>query len=211
MKALIRTRSRWMIGSLVLIAAGAGCASPGKKTAVGAGAGGAGGAIIGAVAGGPKGAAIGAAAGAIAGGAIGNYFDKQKQELDKVAETRRTQDGLLVQLKNDLLFDTGSAVVKPGATAQLQQLGATLAKYPDDKINVQGFTDNQGGEAVNKKLSEARAESVRNALTSSGVKPEQIASQGLGESKPVASNKTADGRAKNRRVELHITAPEAKA
>ena len=87
----------------------ASCATPGKDTAIGAGGGAAVGAGAGALIGGGKGALIGAGAGALVGGAIGNYLDKQAQQLKKVAETHRTADGILVNLKNDLLFDTGSA------------------------------------------------------------------------------------------------------
>src|SRR4051812_30599672 len=85
---------------MTMMIAAVGCASPGKKTAIGAAAGAAGGAIIGGVAGGTKGAVIGAAAGGVAGGAIGNRLDKQANELAQVARTRRTEEGILVDLKN---------------------------------------------------------------------------------------------------------------
>src|SRR5437588_12181704 len=85
-----------------------GCATPGKRTAIGAGGGAAVGAGVGAIAGGWKGAVIGAAVGGLAAGAVGNYLDKQAQELKEVAETKRTKDGILVDLKSKLLFTTDS-------------------------------------------------------------------------------------------------------
>src|SRR5262252_4281216 len=98
------------------IAALAACATPGERTAIGAGGGAAVGAGVGALAGGWKGALIGAAAGGVAGGAIGNYLDKQAEELKQVAEnTKRTRDGILVDLKSKLLFTTDSGVLKPDA------------------------------------------------------------------------------------------------
>jgi outer membrane protein OmpA-like peptidoglycan-associated protein len=180
------------------------CATPGKGTAIGTGGGAAVGAGAGALIGGGKGALIGAGAGALVGGAIGNYLDKQAQQLEKVAETRRTEDGILVNLKNDLLFDSGSAVLKPEANSQLVQLGQILAKYPKDQIQVAGYTDNSGAKKLNELLSQQRAHAVADVLKQQGVKSEQLAIEGKGPSEPVASNNTSTGRAKNRRVELKI-------
>src|SRR5262249_31953507 len=116
--------------SAVLIAAVlAACATPGKNTAIGAGGGAAAGAVVGGGVGGWKGAAIGAGVGALAGGSVGNYLDKQAQELQEVAETKRTRDGILVKLSSELLFQTGSAILKEDAIAQLERLGDVLAKY----------------------------------------------------------------------------------
>ena len=112
--------------SAAAIAALAACATPGEKTAIGAGGGAAGGALIGGLAGGWQGAAIGAVAGAVVGGAVGNYLDKQDQELKQVAETRRTESGILVNLRSSLLFSKDSAVVRPEAVDQLAQLGDIL-------------------------------------------------------------------------------------
>jgi outer membrane protein OmpA-like peptidoglycan-associated protein len=187
---------------------GASCTSPGKKTAVGAGGGAATGATIGGLAGGWKGAAIGGAVGGIAGGAVGNYLDKQAKELEQVAQTKRTKDGILVKLKNDLLFDTGSAVLKENAVNDLVQLGDILAKYKEDRIRIEGYTDNVGSNSTNETLSLNRAEAVKKVLVTRGVQEQQIITLGLGESKPVASNKSIQGRSENRRVELHIDVPQ---
>jgi outer membrane protein OmpA-like peptidoglycan-associated protein len=187
----------------------AGCQTAGKRTAIGAGAGAAAGAGLGALLGGGKGAAIGAGVGALAGGSVGLYLDKQKKELEKVAETKRTENGLLVQLKNDILFDTGSAVLKPEAIDQIGQVADILAKYSDDRVRIEGHTDAQGTNAKNEELSLRRADAVKRILLGRGVQEKQITALGMGEVRPVADNGSADGRAKNRRVELHIDVPNA--
>ncbi len=192
--------------SLALLA-GAGCATAGKDTAIGAGAGAAAGAGVGALLGGWKGAAIGAAVGGAAGGGVGYYLDRQAKELQKVAETRRTENGILVQLKSDLLFRTDSAVLKPDAIDQLSSLGDILAKYPKDRIRVEGYADATGSARHNEELSQRRADAVRKVLLGRGVKEPQVTALGMGDTHPVASNETAAGRAKNRRVELHIDMP----
>lgn len=185
-----------------------GCATPGKRTAIGAGSGAAAGAAIGALTKGWKGAMIGAAAGAVAGGAVGNYLDKQANELAQVAETQRTRDGILVKLKNDLLFDTGSAVLKPDAITEVSKLADILVKYPEDRIRVEGHTDSIGSKSKNEVLSSRRAEAVKNVLIGRGVKDTQIMVLGMGQTQPIADNKTNHGRTLNRRVELHIDVPQ---
>jgi outer membrane protein OmpA-like peptidoglycan-associated protein len=194
---------------VLLVVLLSGCASPGKRTAIGAGGGALAGAAVGAAAGGSwKSAAIGAAVGAAAGGAVGNYLDKQAQELEKVAETKRTKDGILVKLKNDLLFDSGSAVLKPQAIEEISKLGDILSKYPDDRIKIEGHTDNTGKASSNEELSMRRAQAVKNVLQGRGVKDTQMMVLGMGQTKPIGENKTTQGRATNRRVELHIDVPQ---
>lgn len=188
----------------------AGCAAPGKRTGIGAGAGAAGGAGIGAIAGGGKGALIGAGIGAALGGMVGNRLDKQANELAEVAETKRTQDGILVKLKNDLLFETGKAVLTPAAVTQIEQLSAVLVKYPTNAITITGHTDNVGGATFNDGLSLQRARSVHEVFLKNGVSGNHLKIDGAGSSRPIASNKTKEGRAQNRRVELSIVDTEAK-
>jgi outer membrane protein OmpA-like peptidoglycan-associated protein len=185
----------------------AGCQTAGKRTAIGSGAGAAVGAGIGAAVGGWKGAAIGAGVGAVAGGSVGLYLDKQAKELEKVAETKRTENGILVSLKNDILFDVNKADLKPEAVEQLTQVGDILAKYADDRIRIEGHADASGTAAHNEQLSVRRAQAVKSVLLARGVQEAQITALGLGEVRPVADNATAAGRAKNRRVELHIDVP----
>ncbi len=190
--------------SAILIA---GCATAGRDTAIGAGLGGAAGAGVGALIGGKKGALIGLGVGALAGGSVGLYLDKQRKELEKVAEVKKTENGLLVQMKNDILFATGSDTVKPEGVTELGKMGEILAKYTDDRVRVEGHTDSAGDTKLNQGLSERRANAVKAILVSRGVADTQISIEGLGETKPVADNATADGRSKNRRVELHIDVP----
>jgi outer membrane protein OmpA-like peptidoglycan-associated protein len=199
---------QWVIVTVAL-AVSAGCASDRKRTAIGAGAGAAGGAAIGGIAGGGKGAIIGAGLGAVVGGVVGNRLDKQAKELEQVAETKRTEEGILVNLKNDLLFPTGSSTLTPAATTQLTQLAGVLVKYPTNHLVISGHTDDVGTAASNDALSRQRARSVQSVLLQNGVKPDQVLTQGYGESQPIASNKTKEGRSKNRRVEVYITDTEA--
>jgi outer membrane protein OmpA-like peptidoglycan-associated protein len=199
----------WMIVPALLLV-GAGCATPGKRTATGAAAG----AIVGGAAGGLigddfKGAAIGAGVGAVAGGAVGNYLDKQARELEQVAETQRTDHGLLLNLRSELLFETDSAVLAEDAIARVSRIGDILAKYPEDRIRIEGHTDSRGTAAHNEDLSLRRAEAVARVLSSRGVAPGQILVLGMGEEQPVASNDSSEGRSANRRVQLHISVPNA--
>lgn len=193
------------VGAMVLMLAA--CASSGEntRTKVGAGAGAATGAAVGGAVGGWKGAAVGGVTGAVAGGFAGHLLDKQAEELrQKNINATRTTNGILVQLKNELLFEVNSAELKPSAVQHLGELASVLVKYPDDHIEVVGFTDSSGPEAYNQDLSQRRAEAVRRVLIERGIPEKQAMSVGLGEAQPVASNDTSAGRARNRRVELRI-------
>ena len=200
-------RNKSLIAATVVASLVAGCGTAGKRTAIGAAVAGVAGAGVGALVGGKKGALIGAGVGALAGGSVGLYLDKQHKELEKVAEVKKTEQGLLVQMKNDILFDTGKDQVKPEGVAELEKMGDILAKYSDDRVQIGGHTDSQGDAKLNQALSERRAAAVKTVLVSRGVQEQQVIVTGYGETKPVADNSTADGRAKNRRVELHIDVP----
>jgi len=199
-----------LVGTFVLPA----CTTPGKKTAYGAGIGAAAGAGVGALIGSKsgkagKGALIGGAIGALAGGAIGNRLDKQTKDLAAAgAEARRTDEGILVNMKSDILFDTGRAVLKAEAVQQLGQVGDVLAKYSDDRITVIGHTDSTGSATTNQTLSEQRAQAVKTTLLTRGVPEASISTVGMGASQPIAANTTATGRSQNRRVELKIVIPD---
>lgn len=203
------TRTTWTtpIAAALAVLLLAGCATAGRDTAIGAGAGGAAGAGIGALVGGKKGALIGLGVGALAGGSVGLYLDKQRKELEKIAEVKKTENGLLVQMKNDILFDTGSDGVKAEGVSELSKVGDILAKYSDDRVRIDGHTDSMGDARHNQALSERRAIAVKTVLVSRGVQESQITIHGLGETKPIADNAISEGRAKNRRVELHIDVP----
>jgi len=193
-----------LVASIVSVTA---CATPGKDTAIGAGVGAGGGALIGGLAGGWEGAAIGAVAGGLVGGAIGNYLDKQQQELQQVADARRTESGLLLNLRSTLVFTKDSAVVQPAAVEELARLGDILAKYPKDQIRIEGFTDPSGTPAQDEALSLRRAEAARDILASRGVRPQQMLVEGAGATQPIGDNSTPEGRAQNRRVAIYIDVP----
>lgn len=190
------------------------CTTPGKRTAWGA----AGGAAVGAAAGaiishntGGKsgtGAVIGALAGATAGGALGNYYDKQAKELAAIADVVKSENGLQVFLKNDILFATGSSELSAASLQTLTDLNRVLKKYPKNRIVVQGYTDSTGTAARNQQLSTQRAKAVYDYLLGTGLKTLSIQYVGFGASNPIASNDTEAGRAQNRRVVLAITANE---
>ena len=192
-----------------------GCENAGKKTAYGAGIGAAAGAAAGAIIGHQsgnrgKGAAIGAALGAAAGGAYGLKLDKQAKELEKVAETKRTENGIITKLKGDILFPSGSPTVKGPAKDSIHKISDIVKKYPENRITIIGHTDSTGKDSTNQTLSEQRARAVKAVMVARGVNSGVIETVGAGESSPVASNNSKAGRAQNRRVELQIRMEEPK-
>lgn len=205
-----------LAGCLMLSA----CTTPGKRTAIGAGGGAAVGALAGAIiannTGGKsgQGAIYGALAGAAAGGLLGNYYDKQAQELAQIADVEKVKDAngktirLVITLKNDILFETGNAALSASSVSTLNGLLRVLKKYPKNNIIVAGYTDSTGSKAVNDNLSIQRAKAVYDYLMANNLRTKSIQYTGYGSANPVASNNTAAGRAKNRRVELLITANE---
>jgi len=191
------------------------CAGERKRTKTGAAIGTVTGAGIGYAIGkqsghGAEGAAVGAVMGALIGGGIGYYLDKQEEELRRIKEleVKRERDRLIATLSNSLLFDFDSAVVRPEAYQTLKEVAGVLNRYPETKIIVKGYTDSTGSEDYNQKLSEKRANSVKNVLIGEHVDPSRITAIGFGEQFPVASNDTEWGRQKNRRVELEIIPTE---
>lgn len=193
----------------------ASCGTAGKNTAIGTGVGVAAGAAVGAIIGHQsgnrgKGAALGAALGGALGGTVGYRMDKQAKELAKIAETKRTDQGIITKLKSDILFDTGKSELKPTAQNNLKQMAGILKKYPENVLTIKGYTDNTGSAAVNKKLSEERADSVKKVLVYNGVPGDTVSILGKGPESPIADNKSEAGRKQNRRVEVEITVDESK-
>jgi outer membrane protein OmpA-like peptidoglycan-associated protein len=125
-------------------------------------------------------------------------------QLNKILETRDSARGLIVSM-SDVLFDTGKYSLKPGAREKLAKVAGILLAYPGLNIEVGGYTDNVGGDALNQKLSENRADSVRSYLIEQGVVTDSVSAKGFGNSLPVASNDNASGRQENRRVELVVS------
>lgn len=186
-----------------------------KNTVKGAGIGAAAGAVVGGILGKQQGSTEkGAAIGAVLGGAIGAHagqrMDKQAKELEKIAETKRTDQGLVTKLKSDILFETGKADLKGSAADNLSQMAAIMKKYPENVLTIKGYTDSTGPDSFNQELSESRAETVRRQLVQNGIPSTVVSTVGMGESNPVAENETASGRQKNRRVEIEVTVDETK-
>lgn len=204
---------------LVVISAGfmmTACATgENKNTVKGAGIGATAGAVIGGILGNQQGSTEkGAAIGAVLGGAIGAHagqrMDKQAKELERIAETKRTEQGLVTKLKSDILFETGKASLKGNAANNLSQMAAIMKKYPENILTIKGYTDSTGPDSLNQSLSESRAETVRRQLVQNGIPSTVVTTVGMGESNPVAENETATGRQKNRRVEIEVTVDESK-
>jgi outer membrane protein OmpA-like peptidoglycan-associated protein len=190
-----------------------------SKTTAGAGLGAAAGGLLGAVIGNNvgdgnagRGALIGAGLGAVAGGSIGNYMDQQEARLrDELRATgvsvTRQGNNIILNMPEDITFSTGSSQIKSGFYRTLNSVAIVLRKYNRTTVLVHGHTDSVGGTSYNQDLSERRAGAVSNQLASGGVAPGRLVPRGFGETRPIASNNSAAGRAQNRRVEIHIAAP----
>lgn len=203
--------------SLSLITVLAGCTTnpytgqqEASGTGIGVGVGAAGGALLGQIIGGnTAGTLIGAGVGAAAGGLIGNYMDRQAAELRAqlqgtgVSVVKNGNDIQLI-MPGDITFATNQSTIKPQFYNVLNSVGLVLKKYNRTIVKVTGYTDNTGTPTYNQQLSERRAQSVANYLTSQGVDNNRFSVVGYGERHPVASNQTAAGRAHNRRVQITL-------
>jgi outer membrane protein OmpA-like peptidoglycan-associated protein len=126
------------------------------------------------------------------------------QQLNTILETRDTARGLVVNM-SDVLFDTGKHTLRPLAREKLAKISGIVLAYPALTLGIEGNTDSVGSDAYNQGLSERRAEAVRSYLGRQGVLESSMTAKGLGETQPIASNRTADGRQQNRRVELIVS------
>ncbi len=163
-----------------------------------------------------KGAAIGAGAGAATGTTIGAIMDKKAKELESVenakVETITDANGyeaIKVTFSSGILFATNSATLSNESKTSLKEFASKLEDLGSTAdITVLGHTDNTGSAEVNEKLSQKRADAVKNYLVKCGLDSSHLYAQGLSYNKPVASNDTVEGRAQNRRVEIYISANE---
>jgi outer membrane protein OmpA-like peptidoglycan-associated protein len=177
------------------------------------------GALIGAAAGAATGAAvskkdgkaagIGAVVGALAGAGIGHYLENKERaarELEAIpdANVAIQGDSVMVSFAGEVMFDSGSRNLTPGALSRLDAVAATINRYPDSDVLVKGHTDSQGPEDANLRLSEDRALMVKNHLVVKGVEAYRLTTLGFGESQPLVTNATPEGRAQNRRVEIEL-------
>jgi outer membrane protein OmpA-like peptidoglycan-associated protein len=129
--------------------------------------------------------------------------ERLKDQLNLILMTRDTARGLIVNM-SDVLFDTAQSTLKPGAKEKLAKISGILLAYPTLKVTVEGYTDSIGSDDYNQKLSQRRADAVRDYLTSNGISSANIQSVGKGKDDPVATNDTGAGRQQNRRVELVV-------
>jgi len=126
------------------------------------------------------------------------------KQLNLILETRDTARGLIVNM-SDVLFDTGQHTLNAGAREKLAKISGIVVSHPGLQLSIEGHTDSVGTDDYNQQLSERRADSVRSFLIQNGVQGGTVTSKGFGESQPVASNDTAAGRQRNRRVEMVVS------
>jgi outer membrane protein OmpA-like peptidoglycan-associated protein len=131
-------------------------------------------------------------------------LQKEQQELSEL-KTRQTQRGVELTLASDLLFNTGSAELKPGATLQISRLADFMRSNPKARVIVEGYTDSTGTAAHNEQLSQERAQAVASALETQGIMMDRIQTVGRGQDYPVASNDSSAGRQQNRRVDVILS------
>lgn len=180
------------------------------------------GVIVGAIAGAAAGtlaggddrrnAMIGAGVGALAGGLIGHYMDQQYENLRErlagtgVGVTRVSQDRILLNFPADLTFDFDRDAVKSQFVPTLRDVAGVLSEYDQTTVDVIGHADSVGADAYNQDLSERRAMNVSSVLIQNGVIRQRVIATGFGETQPIADNSSDAGRARNRRVEVMISA-----
>ena len=152
---------------------------------------------------------IGAGIGGLAGAGIGAYMDRQEQELRRrTAGTDvrviRQGDDLILNMPSGITFATNQSSIQPQFRATLDQVADVLRQYNQTYVDVYGHTDSTGSDSYNLDLSQRRASAVADYLTMRGVQSARLGTRGFGESQPIASNDTEEGKAANRRVEIKL-------
>ena len=183
-----------------------------RRTATGAGVGAAAGAVLGAVTGGRAGtgAVIGAGVGALGTYIWSQHMEKQKQEMQAATQgtgvtvTQTADNQLKLDIPSDISFATNRSDIQPSFRPILDRFAEGLRNNPNADVRIIGHTDSTGSDAINDPLSLDRAMSTRNYLTARGVSGARIHVDGRGSREPIASNDTAEGRARNRRVEIFM-------
>lgn len=150
-----------------------------------------------------------AAIGAVVGGGVGAYMDAQEEKIARIPGTtveRVDRQTLLVHFESDLLFAVDSAALTSRSRQTLGDVAQVLSDFPKTAVIIQGHTDSTGSDVHNQGLSERRAQAVATGLAELGISPVRMATQGFGETMPVATNQTAEGRRLNRRVDIMLRA-----
>ncbi len=158
---------------------------------------------------GRKNALIGAGIGALGGAAVGAYMDRQQRELEAELSgsgvgVARQGDNLVLRMPSDVTFASNQSSINTGFYATLDDVAAVLNRYDQSVVDIIGHADSDGADDYNLNLSRQRASSVAQYLVSRNVLADRLYVDGRGESQPVASNATAEGKAQNRRVEIMI-------
>lgn len=208
----IRTR----FALLLLVASVTACVAndPNQRLKVGVAIGAIAGAVIGHQLDDGSGRYVGAAVGALAGGAVGRYMDAQQAELkaalgneleaNAIRVTRVSDERLKLELSSEATFSVNSSSVQPAFRQSLSRIADVVRRFDKTAVHVIGHTDSSGPTAFNQTLSESRADAVAIDLVNNGVTGTRVEARGLGESSPVSSNSTVQGRDQNRRVEIYL-------
>ena len=208
-------RKHILLGVSAVVILATGCASMDdtqRRTATGAGVGALAGAVIGSATGGNAGtgAVLGAGVGALGTYIWSQNMERQKREMEQatrgtgIAVSQTADNQLMLNIPSDISFAVGRSDIQPNFAPVLDQFAMGLRNNPYSDVRIVGHTDSTGSDAVNNPLSIDRAASTRNYLVNRGVDGRRIAIDGMGERHPIASNDTAEGRARNRRVEIFV-------
>ncbi len=151
----------------------------------------------------------GAGIGAIAGGGVGYYMDVQEAKLRQQLENTgvsvtRNGDNIILNMPGNITFEVDQSYLRPDFVEVLHSVSLVLKEYKSTMIEVAGHTDSTGSDSYNQTLSQQRAQAVTNVLIGDGIQAVRIDTVGYGETRPIASNSTAEGRQQNRRVELTL-------
>ncbi|WP_338799050.1 OmpA family protein [Acidovorax sp. DW039] len=208
-------RKHLLLGATAAVILATGCASMDdtqRRTATGAGIGAVAGAVLGSATGGSAGtgAVVGAGVGALGTYIWSQNMERQKREMEQatrgtgIAVTQTPDNQLMLNIPSDISFAVGRSDIQSNFAPVLDQFAAGLRNNPNTDVRIVGHTDSTGSDAVNNPLSVDRAASTRSYLVARGVDGRRIAIDGVGSRYPIASNDTADGRARNRRVEIFM-------
>ena len=201
-----------MTAASLLLAGCANMTETQKNTATGAGVGAVAGALISAATGGHAGtgAAVGAGVGALGTYIWSSNLEKQRRDMQAATQgtgvgvTQTADNQLKLDIPSDISFAVGRSDISPSFAPVLDQFAAGLRNNPNAEVRIVGHTDSTGTDAINKPLSIDRAAATRDYLVARGVNPQIFVIEGHGSTRPIATNDTAEGRAKNRRVEIYV-------
>lgn len=211
------SKKLWIAGVASVAMGLTGCMGeddPNRRAKTGALLGAVAGAVVGHQVDGSSGKWVGAAVGALAGGGVGHYMDNQQQDFEQELASERSShqleiermrdDTLKLTVDSEISFDFNRAEIKSSFRPSLDKLASVIRKYDRTVVHVVGHTDSTGADSYNQGLSERRARSVVDYLTSRGVNYSRLRTEGRGEREPRATNATEAGRQLNRRVEIFV-------